>query len=210
MSVVKNLFRKYDDFTVDIAEWKIADLGVTALIGHSGSGKTTVLRMLCGLEPCEAMSWQFDDVDLAKLPIGERRIGMVFQSYELFPHMTAKENILFAGEARKISLDQRNKYLSDLTQKLKLDKCLNTKAQKLSGGEKQRVALARALMSQPRILILDEPFSALDEDLKEEARSLVKQTIDEYKIPTILVTHDKRDIEELASTVTHLSAGRIV
>src|SRR5882762_2710258 len=97
MSLVEQLEKKYDDFTIDIPRWEILDKGVTALSGPSGSGKTTVFRILIGLIPCPGMMWNFGDVDLARLPVGERRLGVVFQSLELFPHMTARENIFFAA-----------------------------------------------------------------------------------------------------------------
>ncbi len=216
MSQVKNLYRSYgasnsnskSDFILDIPLWEIPDQGVTALSGPSGSGKSTLLRLLIGLETSERGEWIYLGEDLAKLPVSERRLGVVFQNYELFPHMTAAENILFAAEARKIAKSQSS--FDKLVESLRLESCLKTKAAKLSGGEKQRVALARALIGQPRWLLLDEPFSALDEDLKSEARKMVRSVIEQWKVPTVLVTHDSRDIDLLANTVSKMEMGKII
>src|SRR5271165_2213509 len=100
MSLVKGLVRDYDGFTLSIPTWEIPDQGITALWGPSGSGKTTAFRLLIGLEPCPGLSWTFAELDIAALPVPQRRLGVVFQTLELFPHMTARENILFAARAR--------------------------------------------------------------------------------------------------------------
>ena len=209
MSIVKNLFRDYGDFVVDIPEWQIADKGVTALWGPSGAGKTSAFRILTGLEPCPSLIWDFSGEDIAKLPVRDRRLGVVFQSYELFPHMTASENILFAAEARGLKASERQRELARLTEELGLSPFLNTRAAVLSGGEKQRVALGRALIGNPRFLLLDEPFSALDEDLKQGARNLVKRVIAERGLATLLITHDPRDRDELATQVSQIRNGRL-
>ena len=210
MSLVEGLIKHYEQFTIEIPHWEISDQGITVLWGPSGSGKTSVFRILLGLEPCPSLKWIYKDKDLAKLDVSERKIGVVFQGYELFPHMDAEENILFAAKARKIPQSQAEEKLEEFASKLNLKKCLTTMAPQLSGGEKQRVALARALMSSPDFLFLDEPFSALDEGLKEEARALVKKVVAESQIPTLLVTHDERDIKALASHVTRIQNGKLV
>lgn len=210
MSLVKNLRKNYGDFILDIPEWEIPDRGITALIGRSGSGKTSVLKILLGLEKSNNLSWQFGAEDLAKVPTPDRRIGVVYQSYELFPHMTAEENILFAAKARRLKPIEISKKLSHLAQQLQIKTILDRKAKVLSGGEKQRVALARALISNPRILFLDEPFSALDEELRQEARILVRQLIEEAQIPALLITHDERDIQVLASKITKIRDGKLI
>jgi ABC-type sugar transport system ATPase subunit len=210
MSLIEGLKKNYSGFEVDVPRWELSDKGVTALIGPSGSGKTSIFRILLGLESCASLRWIFKGKDLAKMAVGERRIGIVFQSYELFPHMTAAENILFGAKARKISSEKAIRKLDEFSKKLALSDCLSTNAQMLSGGEKQRVALARALMSEPDFLFLDEPFSALDEENRVEARELVKQVVDEIGIPTLLVTHDERDIQLLANHVVKIKAGRLI
>lgn len=208
MSLVENLTKKYSDFKIDIPQLEIADAGVTALCGPSGSGKTSVMRLLLGLERPDSLTWMFQGEDLSRVPVGERRIGVVFQSYELFPHMTAHENIQFAANARRIK--DATDMIKGVVQRLDLSRVLNTRASLLSGGEKQRVALARALVARPRILFLDEPFSALDEELKQEARELVNVLISEFGIPTLLITHDPRDLQALNAQVRYISNGTTV
>lgn len=210
MSLIEGLKKNYAGFEIEVPRWDLSDEGITALIGPSGSGKTSIFRILLGLERCPSLRWIFKGKDLAKLDVGDRRIGIVFQSYELFPHMTAAENILFAAKARKISSEKARQKLDEFSKKLALSDCLATNAQKLSGGEKQRVALARALMSEPEILFLDEPFAALDEENRVEARELVRQVVKDVGIPTLLVTHDERDIQLLANHVAKIKAGRLI
>jgi sulfate transport system ATP-binding protein/putative spermidine/putrescine transport system ATP-binding protein len=209
MSWVRNLIRDYGDFKIEIPEWEIGDEGVTALWGASGSGKTSVIRLLTGLDEAKGFSWEFKGLDLAKLSPPERRLGVVFQTYELFPHMTARENILFAAQARKVAESDARTHFKELVDVLALSSCLDRRAAVLSGGEKQRVAIARALIGRPRILLLDEPFSALDADLRAEARTLVRNAILAEKIPTVLITHDKQDIEALSAKVTQITHGRV-
>lgn len=212
MSWVKNLRANYgaSEFRIDIPSWEILDSGVTALWGPSGSGKTSVFRLLLGLDRAESgFSWTFAGVDLAKLSTPDRRLGVVFQTLELFPHMTAIQNILFAAEARGIEMQAARAHLDSLVETLQLTSVLERKASVLSGGERQRVALARGLIGQPRVLLLDEPFSALDADLRIEARALVKRAIAKEKIPTILITHDREDLDALATHVTTIRAGRL-
>lgn len=210
MSYVENLRRDYGDFKVEIDHWEISDEGVTVLWGPSGSGKTTVFRVLLGLESCVGMKWMFQGEDLAKLKTPQRRLGVVFQTLDLFPHMTAEENILFAARARNVNAQKIAKKIKELKVALQMENFFDRTAGVLSGGEKQRVALARAIIGEPRFLLLDEPFSALDEELREESRKLVKRVIEAEKIPTLLVTHDQRDVAVLANQVTQLKNGRIV
>ncbi len=210
MSRVENLIKDYDGFSIHIPRWEIPDSGVTALWGPSGSGKTSVFRLLIGLEPCPGLKWHFGDLDLASLPVPERRLGVVFQSLELFPHMTAEENILFPARARGIPLDEAQAKLRELTADLRMADYLRRPAKLLSGGEAQRVALARAVIGSPRFLFLDEPFSSLDAELKGEARAVVKKLMDRLRIPTLLITHDPADLESLAQTVVKIADGRLV
>lgn len=210
MSLIKNLIRQYDGFEINIPEWQIPDEGITALTGPSGSGKTSIVRILLGLEPCKNLSWQFGQEDLARQPVGERRLGVVFQDYSLFPHLTARENIQFAARARNIGDHEFEKKLSEWEPILKFGSFLNRKANHLSGGEQQRVALVRALIGQPRFLFLDEPFSALDADLRSDSRQLVKSLVQLEKIPTLLISHDRSDVEAMASKEYHIKDGKLV
>ncbi len=210
MSQVLNLVKKWEDFSLEVPEWNILDKGVTALWGPSGSGKSTLLKVLMGFENCPGYSWIFNKEDIAKVSIPDKKIGVVLQNYDVFPHMTAFENLVFAAESRKINKQVTQQKISEFSEKLSMQSFLTRKAHLLSGGERQRLALARALIGEPRILILDEPFSALDQGIKEDARVLVKQVIQNAEIPTLLVTHDKSDLNILADKVTEISKGRLV
>jgi ABC-type Fe3+/spermidine/putrescine transport system ATPase subunit len=211
VSVIENLHCQFDDdFILDIPRLELPDSGVMALMGPSGSGKTSLFRILLGLHPCPGMSWQFNGENLAALPAPQRKLGAVFQSLELFPHLTAQENIFFHAKARKIPQDRAQKNFEKLVKALRLEGFLNRRAEKLSGGERQRVAVARALMGEPRMLLLDEPFSALDAELRQDARIFVKNLITEWKIPTLIVTHDLKDAEELGAQIVRIENGKII
>jgi sulfate transport system ATP-binding protein/putative spermidine/putrescine transport system ATP-binding protein len=210
MSWVCGLTQAYGDFKIEIPEWEILDQGVTVLWGPSGAGKTSIFRILLGLESAGAFSWTFDGIDLTQLSVPDRRLGVVFQTLELFPHMTAQKNIEFAAEARRIPKLDAIKHLDELVQSLALDRCIHRRASLLSGGEKQRVALARALIGRPRVLFLDEPFSALDAELRAEARDLVNRVIQHEKVPTVLITHDRGDYQSFVGKVSEIRNGRIV
>lgn len=210
MSVVEHLSKKYDGFEIQIPRWEILDRGVTALWGESGSGKTSVFRILIGLESCPGLKWIWGSEDLAKLDVPDRRLGVVFQSLELFPHLTSEQNIFFPVKARGIVAEKARERFLVLKKVLKLDSFLDRRSELLSGGERQRVALARALMSFPRMLLLDEPFSALDEALRTEARNLLNELLRETETPALLITHDPRDLEVLAQQVTRIQNGRLL
>jgi ABC-type Fe3+/spermidine/putrescine transport system ATPase subunit len=212
MSLIKNLHLKFDDFTLDIPELTLSETGVTAIQGPSGSGKTTFLNALIGLHEPQNWQWKFKNEILSDKSMSERRLGVMFQSYDLFPHLTAEENILLVLQSRykeELRLEPRQK-LEAYRQQLNLGACWNTKAQVLSGGEKQRVALLRAVISNPRLLLLDEPFSALDPELRGEARALVKSFISQLSIPVYLITHDEEDVKQLANHRIFLSKGRLI
>lgn len=209
MSVVEHLNKKYDDFEIQIPRWEILERGVHVLWGPSGSGKTSVFRILIGLEKCPGFVWRWGDEDLASKNISDRRLGVVFQSLDLFPHLTARQNIYFSAQARKIEPERAEKRFKKMEQLLDMGSFLDRRAELLSGGEKQRVALARALMSFPRMLLLDEPFSALDSSLRVEARKLVKELIHETQTPTLLITHDSLDVDVLADKITEIRQGKI-
>ena len=210
MSRVENLLIEYPDFRIDIPSWEILDQGVTALWGPSGAGKTTVFRALLGLEPVQSLKWIVEGEDLAQLSTPKRKLGVVFQTLDLFPHMSARENIRFAAQARELSSAETKQREEELVLTLKMSGFIDRSASVISGGEKQRVALARAMIAKPRVLFLDEPFSSLDADLKSEARTLVKSAVSAWRIPTVLVTHDKDDLTALASKVSEIRDGRIV
>ncbi len=207
MSVISDVHKKWVDFELSIPKLEVPDEGITAVCGPSGSGKSTFFRILIGLEECAGFSWIYQNIDLARLPIGERRLGVVFQNYELFPHLTGRENIQFAAAARKIS-DEKTK-IDHVIEILDLQKSMDRVVSVLSGGEKQRVALARAVIGEPRVLLLDEPFSALDTDLRQQARNYLKELVQIKKLPCLMITHDQQDVKDLAHHQVKIKNGKI-
>lgn len=186
---------------------------LVALLGPSGSGKTTLLRILGGLEFPNSGRVLFDGVDATGLTVQERRAGFVFQSYALFRHMTVFDNIAYGLNARpraarptKAETARRVNKLLDLIQ---LPGIGDRYPSQLSGGQRQRVALARALAIEPRMLLLDEPFGALDSKVRKELRQGLRDIHDTTGLTTIFVTHDQEEAMELADLVVVMSMGRI-
>lgn len=209
MAYIKNLNYTFDNFVLNIPSLEIKENEVTVLMGPSGAGKTTLFNLITGF--ISYQDWQFEiaGVDLAKKEISQRELGVVFQSFELFPHLTAKENIELVMRSRKNESVAAFADLEKYKTILKLENCWNTKAQVLSGGEKQRVALLRAVMAKPRMLLLDEPFSALDEATKEEARKIVRSVLQELKVTTLLISHDQKDAIYFGPNLILIDNGQI-
>jgi len=208
--LIENLKYRTAGFQLEVPRWEFPEQGVSAVWGESGSGKSTLLQILAGVLDAEGYSFVLGEKELQYLPAGERHIGIVYQDYALFPHMTALQNILFATEARRLPPAQYQILLRRFVERLGLERHLQKKPSELSGGERQRVALARALITRPQLLLLDEPFSALDEKLKDESRLLVQALLQEFKVPALLVTHDLRDVRALAEQVLLLNGGRVM
>ncbi len=192
-----------------IPDLALRDEGVTALSGPSGSGKSSILRVLLGIDTCRDMTWQFGAIEMHKLTPPDRHIGVVFQAYELFPHLTGYANVEFAARARKMSPKDFTARWNTFAKALSLESFAQRRADKLSGGEKQRIALARALITKPRFLFLDEPFANLDLPLRAAARALVAELIHAEQIPTVLVTHDPLDLQSLANQVHEIREGSL-
>ncbi len=215
MSLVENLFKRYRPernepaFELRVDRLEIPEQGSLALMGASGSGKTSLFRILLGLEKADRGSWTFGGQNLLAIPCEKRGLGAVFQSYELFPHMSAKENIYFAATARRISRERSQKTFDQLVSELRLSPFLERRTELLSGGEKQRVAIARALMSEPKLLLLDEPFAALDSDLRREARLMVRNVLSQSNCPSLIITHDLEDVTGLDAKVVRINSGVI-
>jgi len=180
------------------------------IIGPSGAGKTTLFNLIIGLLHDERWSFMIDGEELVQKPIEKRQLGVVFQNYELFPHLSAQDNILIVMKSRNNYNAETVQLLEQYKLQLNLDKCWYTLAENLSGGEKQRVALLRAVMSQPKLLLLDEPFSALDENNRNESRQLIKKFVTDLKLTTLLITHDQKDVEIFGDKVIRLLDGRLV
>jgi thiamine transport system ATP-binding protein len=186
------------DFDLDVGEGEIV-----ALLGPSGSGKSTVLRIITGLETADAGSVTFQGRDLADIPPEGRGIGMVFQRLALFPHLDVAGNLRF-GLAR----DGDESRIDEMLDLVGLDGFGGRRIETLSGGEAQRVALARSLIAEPRMLLLDEPLSSLDADLKESLADEVRRVLKTLGIPAIHVTHDGALAARLADRIVHLASAR--
>ena len=193
MNKIQNLFYRQGDFYLKVSHLELPEKGLILLTGLSGSGKSTFLNVLAGLLDCPSLIWSFKKENLAKLSAHNRGINYCFQDLRLFPLMTAKQNILFALRAKKISFKAKQKEFEGVIDSLNLEACLNLSIEKLSGGEKQRVALARALISSCNTLFLDEPFSYLDSTNKEKAKALVQSYVEKNNIPCFLVSHEKKN-----------------
>lgn len=197
---------------LDGVDLQVARGDLCALLGPSGSGKSTILRLIAGLEVPDAGRLLLDGQDAAGMTPGERRIGFVFQGYALFSHMTAAENVAFGLRVMRKQRPFRAEISADVTRLLslvRLDGLGDRFPAQLSGGQAQRVALARALAIRPRILLLDEPFGALDRAVREELRVELRRVHDELGITTVLVTHDEDDAAALANRVVVLERGRV-
>ncbi|WP_235035352.1 ABC transporter ATP-binding protein [Roseomonas sp. 18066] len=180
------------------------------LLGPSGCGKTTTLQMIAGFEQPSAGSITLAGEELTKIPAAKRNIGLVFQSYALFPHMTAAENVAFGLEMRRVPKPERRARVARALDLVHLSHLAERFPRAMSGGQQQRVALARALVIEPRLLLLDEPLSNLDAKLREEMQVELRELQKRVGVTTILVTHDQQEAMALCDRVAVMQAGRIV
>jgi putative spermidine/putrescine transport system ATP-binding protein len=180
-----------------------------ALLGPSGCGKTTALRALSGLESIDSGQIVIDGTDVAAIPTNKRDIGMVFQSYSLFPHMTALENVEFGLRMRRVEKTERRLRAAETLELVGLSQFGERFAHQLSGGQQQRVALARALVTRPRVLLLDEPLSALDAKVRVQLRDEIRRIQTDLGITTLFVTHDQEEALAVADRVAVMRAGQI-
>ncbi|MGV1751791.1 sulfate/molybdate ABC transporter ATP-binding protein [Agrobacterium sp. CG674] len=208
-NVVKTFdtFKAVRDVSLDIESGELL-----ALLGPSGSGKTTILRMVAGLEYTDGGQIYFGDEDATNIPVRDRGVGFVFQHYALFPHMTLHENIAFGMKVSKVKRDKAaiDKRVGELLALVKLDGLGERFPAQISGGQRQRVALARALSVDPKVLLLDEPFGALDANVRRDLRRWLREIHTELGITTIFVTHDQEEALDLADRVVILNQGQIV
>jgi sulfate transport system ATP-binding protein len=211
---VENVTKRFGEFAaLDRLSLKVASGALFALLGPSGSGKTTLLRLIAGLEQAQSGQVFFGDMNASHIPIQQRKVGFVFQHYALFRHMTVLDNIAFGIVVRRkefthdrYSLRARCLELLELVQLTGLE---DRFPQQLSGGQRQRVALARALAIEPSLLLLDEPFGALDARVRKDLRRWIRELHDKTGHTTLFVTHDQEEALELADAVVVLNAGRI-
>src|SRR5690554_416974 len=201
-------FQALNDVSLDIPEGKL-----TALLGPSGSGKTTLLRIIAGLESSDSGRVLFGGDDVSNLHVRDRNIGFVFQHYALFKHLTVAQNIAFGLESlprrSRPSKQEINERVAKLLEMIQLPQLADRYPAQLSGGQKQRVALARALATKPRILLLDEPFGALDARVCKDLRRWLRSLHDEFHFTSVFVTHDQEEALELSDQVVVMSQGQI-
>ncbi len=208
---LQNLQKKYraDVIPVKDISLEIDDGEFLTLLGPSGCGKSTLLRLIAGLEPPTRGEVIIGGKNVNQTAPGDRNMAMVFQSYALYPHMTAAENIATALKLRKMPESEIKRRVNEAAHKLELTSLLNRKPGQMSGGQRQRVALARALVRDPEVFLLDEPLSNLDALLREQVRAQMKQLFKEQNKPVVYVTHDQTEAMTLSTKVAVLSQGMI-
>jgi sulfate transport system ATP-binding protein len=211
MIAVSSVNKRFGDFDAlsDIS-LEVQSGSLTALLGPSGSGKSTLLRVIAGLEVPDSGTVTIDGRDATNLPPQKRGIGFVFQHYAAFKHMTVRSNVAFGLKVRRRPKDQIAKTVDELLDLVGLGGLGDRYPAQLSGGQRQRMALARALAVQPEVLLLDEPFGALDANVRAELRAWLRRLHDEVKVTTVLVTHDQEEAMEVADVLAVMEGGKIV
>jgi len=204
----KNVVKRYGNNTV------IPDLSLDikngeffTLLGPSGCGKTTFLRMIAGFNSIEGGEINFDDKVINNIPAHNRNIGMVFQNYAIFPHLTVKENVEYGLKVRKMPKEEINKKVADILKVVKIDDYKDRLPENLSGGQQQRVALARSIVIHPSVLLMDEPLSNLDAKLRVEMRSAIRDVQKEVGITTVYVTHDQEEALAISDRIAVMKDG---
>jgi sulfate/thiosulfate transport system ATP-binding protein len=207
---VRHLSKRYGTFqAVDDVSFDVPTGQLVALLGPSGSGKSTILRIIAGLETTESGSVELTGEDATAVPIQHRGVGFVFQHYALFRHMTVRDNIAFGLKVRKLPKPEIRARVDELLNLVQLTGYAGRYPSQLSGGQRQRVALARALAPRPKVLLLDEPFGALDAKVRDELRTWLRRLHDEVHVTSLFVTHDQQEAFEVADQVVVLNRGRI-
>jgi sulfate/thiosulfate transport system ATP-binding protein len=197
-------FHALDDVSVDIESGQL-----TAVLGPSGGGKSTLLRIIAGLETADKGTVFIDDVDVTNVAARDRGIGFVFQHYAAFTHMTVWDNVAFGLKVAKTPKPKIRGRVNDLLNLVHLDGLANRYPSELSGGQRQRMALARALAVEPGLLLLDEPFGALDVKVRQELREWLRRLHDEVHTTTIFVTHDQEEAMEISDKIIVINGGRV-
>lgn len=205
---IEKLTKAYGDFkAVDNMNLDIADGDLVGLLGPSGCGKSTTLFMLAGLNEPTSGKIYFGDKDVTKVPPEDREIGLVFQNYALYPHMTVEDNIMFPLINRRVPKAEARERAFEMAKLVQLDNLMKRKPKALSGGQQQRVAIARALVKRPEVLLLDEPLSNLDAKLRVETREEIRRIQQEVKITTIFVTHDQEEAMSISDKIAVMEKG---
>jgi sulfate/thiosulfate transport system ATP-binding protein len=211
---VRNLRKSFGNFVaLDNVSLDVPGGELVALLGPSGSGKTTLLRIIAGLEPADQGVIRFEGEDTTDQPVRERQVGFVFQHYALFRHMSVFENIAFGLRVRPRAVRPSNEEIKDTVMNLlrlvQLEALGRRRPSELSGGQRQRVALARALAVKPKVLLLDEPFGALDAKVRKELRRWLRRLHEEVHVTSVFVTHDQEEALEVSDRVVIMNEGRV-
>ena len=207
---VNDISKRFGDFVaLESVSLEVPEGSLTALLGPSGSGKSTLLRIIAGLEFPDDGTIMIDERDVSRLAPQKRDIGFVFQHYAAFVHMTVRDNVAFGLTIRKRPKDEVRRRVDELLELVGLAKWADQRPAQLSGGQRQRMALARALAVAPRVLLLDEPFGALDAVVRADLRAWLRRLHAEEGTTTVLVTHDQEEAMEVADRIAVMSAGHI-
>jgi sulfate transport system ATP-binding protein len=210
MIEVRNVIKRFGSFTaLDNVSLDVPSGELVALLGPSGSGKTSLLRILSGLEAPDSGTTLLDGKDLGAQSARQRNVGLVFQHYALFRHLDCYENVAFALRVRKRPETEVHARVTELLRLVQLEGLGRRMPSQLSGGQRQRIALARALAAQPRVLLLDEPFGALDAQVRAELRAWLRRLHDEIHLTTVFVTHDQDEAFEVADRVVVMNHGKV-
>lgn len=208
---IKNVVKKYSNFTaIKNMSFDIQPGEFFTLLGPSGCGKTTLLRMIAGFNSIEEGEIYFDDKLINTIAPNKRDIGMVFQNYAIFPHMTVYENVAYGLKAHKIPKSEINKKVMRVLDLVQIAQLKDRKPSQLSGGQQQRVALARAIVIEPDVLLMDEPLSNLDAKLRIQMRTSIKKLQRELKITTIYVTHDQQEALAVSDRIAIMNGGNLM
>ncbi len=208
---VCNVVKKYDDFiAVNNISCEIKQGEFFTLLGPSGCGKTTLLRMIAGFNTIDDGKIYFDDKVINNIDAHKRDIGMVFQNYAIFPHMTVFENVAYGLKARKVPKDQINTRVLEALDLVQIGNLKDRKPSELSGGQQQRVALARAIVIKPGVLLMDEPLSNLDAKLRVQMRTIIKKLQKDLNITTVYVTHDQEEALAISDRIAIMKSGNIM
>ncbi|MFQ4141397.1 sulfate/molybdate ABC transporter ATP-binding protein [Chlorogloeopsis sp. ULAP02] len=208
--VVENVSKHFGSFkAVDRVSLEIKSGSLVALLGPSGSGKSSLLRLISGLEVPDSGRIVLTGKDATYQSVQERNIGFVFQHYALFKHMTVRQNIAFGLEIRKVAKAKAKRRVEELLELVQLGGLGDRYPSQLSGGQRQRVALARALAPEPEVLLLDEPFGALDAKVRKDLRAWLRRLHDEVHVTTVFVTHDQEEAMEVSDEIVVMNKGRV-
>jgi len=209
--IIKDAVKRYGDFTaLNGVSLNIKEGEFFTLLGPSGCGKTTLLRMIAGFNSIEGGDFYFGDKRINDVPAHKRDIGMVFQNYAIFPHLTVKENVAYGLKARKVGKKEMEERVEEALKLVQIEHLSDRKPSELSGGQQQRVALARAFVIEPSVLLMDEPLSNLDAKLRVQMRTVIKKLQRRLGITTIYVTHDQEEALAISDRIAVMKDGNIM